>query len=130
MVHCISRWRMPRAIPGALGRAITGALLAAALTAHAQPTARATRPDPLDPKAGVPTLTYESSFSQYRRLGEPKPIPWREANDAVARIGGWRAYAREAQQPEPASVAKPSEPVGRSETAKPQPHGDGGQKAP
>ena len=26
------------------------------------------------------------------------PLAWREANDAVERIGGWRAYAREAQR--------------------------------
>jgi hypothetical protein len=25
---------------------------------------------------------------------------WREANDTVNRIGGWRAYAREAKPPE------------------------------
>ena len=62
--------------------------------------APAVRPDPLDAKAGVPALTYRSSFSLYRGLGDDKPVSWREANDAVARIGGWRVYAREAQQPE------------------------------
>jgi hypothetical protein len=73
----------------------------AALAAQAQPAAKATRPDPLDPRASVPTLTYESSFLQYRRLGDENPVAWREANDTVARIGGWRVYAREAQQPDP-----------------------------
>ncbi|MBC7378421.1 MAG: hypothetical protein H7346_13450 [Burkholderiaceae bacterium] len=50
-------------------------------------------------------LSYESSFAQYRRLGDEKPVSWRDANDTVARIGGWRVYAREAQQPDPAPAA-------------------------
>ena len=64
------------------------------------------RPDPLDPKAQVPSVRYESAFAQFRSIGDAKPVAWREANDAVARIGGWRVYAREAQQPDPAAGAK------------------------
>ena len=41
----------------------------------------------------------------YRRLGEDKRIDWKEANETVNRIGGWRAYAREAQQPDSAASA-------------------------
>lgn len=89
------------------------ALSAAALTAQAQPAVllatEAAKPDPLDPKASVPTLIYESSLSRYRRVDDGKPVSWREANDTVARIGGWRVYAREAQQPDPAPSAKPAE---------------------
>ena len=105
--------------------------LAAALAAHAQSAAPAARPDPLDPKAGMATLSYESSFARYRRLGETQSVPWREANDAVARIGGWRAYAREAQQPDAVGVATPSQtPAGSAAkpsqppapAAKPVPH--------
>jgi hypothetical protein len=36
---------------------------------------------------------------------------WREANDTVNRIGGWRAYAREAKQPQsppPATTGTPA----------------------
>jgi hypothetical protein len=68
------------------------------------------RPDPLDPKAQVPSVRYESAFAKFRRIGDDKPVAWREANDAVARIGGWRVYAREAQQPEPAAAAKQAAP--------------------
>jgi hypothetical protein len=118
MVHSISHGRTPRATPRAFAgaMAITGAGLVAALAAHAQPAARAARPDPLDPKAGVPMVSYESSFARYRRMGETQPIPWREANDAVARIGGWRAYAREAQQPDAAGAATPSQTPGPAAT--------------
>lgn len=91
----------------------------AALTAHAEPTARASQPDPLDPKASVPSLTYESSFKLYRRLGDEQPVSWREANDTVNRIGGWRVYAREAQQPEPAPAAKLTPPMPASKLPEP-----------
>ena len=95
------------------------------------------RPDPLDAKASVPALSYRSSFSRYRGLGEDKPVSWREANDAVARIGGWRVYAREAQQPEPTpsgadAAASPKSGVTGVDTTKPMPMppGHGGHKSP
>lgn len=87
-------------------------LLTMLLAAQAQAQSPTTpRPDPLDPKAQVPALRYESSFEQFRRAGDDKPLAWREANDAVARIGGWRVYAREAQQPAPAAANKPAAPA-------------------
>jgi hypothetical protein len=127
---------MPRAVQSAL---LTAWLLATLTAAQAQPAANAARPDPLDPKAGVPTLRYESSFAPYRRLGEEKPVSWRDANDTVTRIGGWRVYAREAQQPDPASMTAPvsapaAEPADTAPAAKPMPMpmpaGHGGHKTP
>lgn len=82
------------------------ALLAAASIVQAQGTpARTERADPLDAQVRVPVATHSSALSSYRRLGDDKRIDWKEANAAVNRIGGWRAYAREAQQPEPAPTA-------------------------
>lgn len=52
--------------------------------------------DPADATAPVPQLIYQSPFTDYRVLGEDKKIPWQDANDKVGKIGGWRAYAREA----------------------------------
>lgn len=124
---------VPSRSPATLLLASLFVSLFATLTAQAQPAGPAARPDPLDPRAGVPALSYESSFSQYRRLGDDKPISWREANDTVARIGGWRVYAREAQQPDPAPGAKPKDatPAARpNEPAKPMPAGHGGHKTP
>ena len=103
-------------------------------SAHPAPTVR---PDPLDAKASVPALTYRSSLAHYRGFSDDKPLSWREANDAVARIGGWRVYAREAQQPEATPTGKdaatspkpgaagtsPSQPM-------PMPPGHGGHKSP
>ena len=84
----------------------------------------AARPDPLDAQASVPALSYRPPLAQYRRLGDEQALSWREANDTVIRIGGWRAYAREAQQPDAAPAAKPSDP------AKTMPAGHGGHKMP
>jgi hypothetical protein len=106
MVKTPMHRRSPCALPGLLFTM----LLAAQAQAQAQSPATP-RLDPLDPKAQVPSLRYESSFAQFRRIGDDKPVAWREANDAVARIGGWRVYAREAQQPEPVGADKPAVPA-------------------
>ncbi len=130
MVHSFSvsmgLWQLPgtRCASGAARAVLPAVLSFAALAAHAQPAAGASKPDPLDPKASVPALAYRSSFAQYRRLVDEKPISWREANDTVTRIGGWRVYAREAQQADPAPAAMPPE------TAKPLPAAHGGHKTP
>jgi hypothetical protein len=85
--------------------AVTATLLPCA-AAWAQATATPSRPDPADAKAATPALQHRSAFAGYRRLGaESPPLVWREANDTVERIGGWRAYAREAQAPGPAAPA-------------------------
>ena len=91
---------------------IPAALCAAAFAAAAQPAAPARKPDPLDSGAAVPAPVYESAFKHYRRWTDTSAVPWREANDLAERIGGWRAYAREAQQPETTSAA-PSAPAGQ-----------------
>lgn len=78
------------------------------------------------PTASVPVapsaanaLRYESVFARYKSYREEKTGSWRVANDTVERIGGWRAYAKEAQQPDSTTPAAP---------AKPDPHaGHGAQ---
>lgn len=79
--------------------------LVLACTAHAQPKAPPGPPDPLDPKAQVPAAAYTSPFTGYRPAGNPQVGSWKDANDTVTRIGGWRAYAREASQPDAAASA-------------------------
>jgi hypothetical protein len=71
-----------------------------ALPSRPAPVASA---DPLNPQAQVPAAVYVSPLSTYRRLGEDKRVPWTQANETVNRIGGWRSYAREAQQPDTAA---------------------------
>jgi len=95
---------------------VRAALCSSAWAAQAQGAgsskAPAARPDPLDAKASVPALTFSSPLSRFRGLDDDKPVDWRKANDAVARIGGWRVYAREAQQPEPGPQPMPPDHAG------------------
>lgn len=71
---------------------------------RATATAGAASPssDPLSPRAAVPVPLHRSALAGYRPLGDRNAAAaptWRAANDRVGRIGGWRAYLREAQQP-------------------------------
>jgi hypothetical protein len=130
MSETLLRWLVRAAL-------CTSAFAAQAQGAGSPTAAQATRSDPLDAKASVPSLTYRSSFSRYRGLSDDKPVGWREANDAVARIGGWRVYAREAQQPEatPTGTNVPTSPKpGGASTGTPEPMpmppGHAGHKSP
>lgn len=76
--------------------------------------------DPLDAQAQVPRLTHESSLARYRRMSNEAVGSWREANDNVGRIGGWRTYLREAQQPDaPASAAGAGKPTAADKAERP-----------
>ena len=91
--------------------------------AHAQSTPRPAVPsNPLDAGASVPPLAYRSALGSYRRIGDDKPVPWREANETVGRIGGWRAYAREAAEAaEPAAAVASPPSSAASAAARPAP---------
>lgn len=88
--------------------ALAAALLLATAMATAQTAGGSGKPDPLNPRAEVPALRHDSALATYRGLGEAKSLGWKAANDAAQRIGGWRAYAREAAAP--ASAASPTQP--------------------
>lgn len=50
--------------------------------------------------AGAPSpqaaSTYRSAFDGYRRFTDEPVKSWKDANDNVGRIGGWKTYAKEA----------------------------------
>lgn len=46
-------------------------------------------------------LEYTSPLHTYQGYKEQPVQPWREANDRVGQIGGWRTYAKEAQAAAP-----------------------------
>jgi hypothetical protein len=103
------------------------ALILGTCAAVAQPVR--VRADPLDAAAAVPPVRHQSALKTYRRFDDAPPVPWREANDTVERIGGWRSYAREASQP-PAAASAPHSapapapaPAPRAEPARPSGHG-------
>lgn len=58
---------------------------------------------PLDSsKASPPTrLQYTSNLSTYQGYADEPVQSWREANDRVERIGGWKAYAKETKAGKP-----------------------------
>jgi len=71
--------------------------LLAALTLPAQAQSNSLHPSQSNPSAqvAVPPLQYSSPLRQYQAYAPQSPADWREANDTVARIGGWQAYAAE-----------------------------------
>lgn len=75
-------------------------LLLAALAAGNAVGKEEKRPDPADPKASVPASPHRSTFEGFRGLEEPKPVPWREANEEAARIGGHLGILRGQAKPE------------------------------
>lgn len=97
--------------------AMTALLAGLSGAAAAQPAA-----DPADAKAKVPTVAYESPFAGYRKHAETAVAPWRGVNDEVGRIGGWKAYAREAYEAAQAEAAKKAAPA----VAPPAMHQHGG----
>jgi len=60
-----------------------------------------------DQKSAAPTTSYRSVFDDYVAPSDDKLVSWRDANELVKSIGGWRVYARESQQSAPANAAPP-----------------------
>lgn len=76
-------------------------------TAAASSTPANARPHPADPKAQVPAALYASPLRAYQGFTEPAVAPWRDTNELVRQRGGWRAYAREAREPDAPGAAAP-----------------------
>jgi len=77
-----------------------GGLLLSVSLAHAQSNSGAVTTAPVNTASIASTFQYHSIFTQYQLFNEQSVLPWREANDTVGKIGGWRFYAREASQPD------------------------------
>ena len=86
---------------------------ATALAAAAQAQVPAGEAQPAAPAAAP---AYRSAFEGYRPFEAGAVQDWRQANETVRAIGGWRAYAREIQggaKPEgrtPEAPATPADP--------------------
>ncbi len=72
--------------------------------ATAQDSATASPPAaPAAPSAAMTqeaAAAYRSAMEAYQPYTDEKTVNWKESNDNAGRIGGWRAYAKEASQPE------------------------------
>ena len=90
------------------------------------------------PAKSKDALSFKSTFDHYKPYTDEKTASWRAANDEVGRIGGWRAYLKEANEPEPvdprddkALVNKPNSPATTSApppTRSNNPHAGHGRK--
>ena len=54
---------------------------------------------------------YRSALEGYQPYSENKMVPWKEANDTVGKIGGWRAYAEEAAEAKAPPTPAPGDAV-------------------
>jgi len=72
-----------------------------AVAAAAQSPAPAS-PGPVQTTPATP-LAYRSPLAGYQPFSAEGVISWKDANDRVGQIGGWRAYARESAPPAAAS---------------------------
>lgn len=79
---------------------LSAGLLLSASMAHAQPTFGAVTTAPKTITSEESSFQYQSAFTHYHSFNEQPVLPWRETNDTVGKIGGWRFYAREGQQPD------------------------------
>lgn len=75
-----------------------------ALPALAQPAGAASA----EPMGQERPLPYRSALDGYRPFADQTVGPWTESNATVGQIGGWRAYAREAQGGQAAPVNGPA----------------------
>ena len=86
------------------------------MAAHAQPAAP---PVPFPTTQPTPQpLAFQSALQGYQPYTDDKIVNWKAANDTTARIGGWRAYAKEASAPA-ATPAAAAAAVPATGTAKP-----------
>ncbi len=60
-------------------------------------------------------VSYTSPVADYQPFVDEKITSWKNANDKVGQIGGWRAYAKEAQQPDNTPIS----PTGTSPNVQP-----------
>ena len=62
---------------------------------HAQTAVPSTLPTL--PTSPASPASYPSAFADYKPFSDEPIGNWKAANDEVARIGGWREYAKQAQ---------------------------------
>ena len=63
------------------------------------------------------SITYNSALSNYRPLDGSEKSGWKQSNDTVGKIGGWRTYANEAYQANKKMAEEAMSEVETTETA-------------
>lgn len=83
---------------------LAGVLLSSGLSnawGQAGPGISSSGADPADGAFPVARVVHRSTFAGYRGFAEQEIEDWRESNDKVLRIGGWRSYAQESRDSKP-----------------------------
>jgi hypothetical protein len=62
------------------------------------------------PQGGGDGFVRSTPIENYKPFSDEPLIPWKDANDNVGRIGGWREYAREARPATAPSSAPATQP--------------------
>lgn len=96
----------------------------------AQPQRPPQPADPTQAQADTPALAYRSALQTYRPWREQAPGNWRALNDEVTRIGGWRSYLREVNEPAATPAALPAATPALALPATPTGAGAGAPTAP
>ena len=127
--------RMRSLVAFGIGATMVFAGVAYAQHDHAMPvapqtlSASATTPSAPPIALGAPVpLRFESVLSRYKPMTDQKLGSWREANDTVTRIGGWRTYLKESQAPEVTESSVPVAPAKPAAPPTPNPHAGHGAK--
>ena len=68
-------------------------------TSLAAPASQSAAPSPALKVDNAPA-PYRSAMQGYKPYTDEKTVDWKQANDITGKIGGWREYAKEAQQPD------------------------------
>jgi len=77
---------------------------------HAQNTPGAVTTAPGAITSVASPFQYHSIFTPYQQFIEQQVLPWKDSNDTVGKIGGWRFYAREASQSDAADTSTEPKP--------------------
>jgi hypothetical protein len=67
-------------------------------------------------RSAMASVEFRSVFDRYQSFRDEKIGSWRDANDTVTRVGGWREYLKEAQRPDTSAP-----PVSATESSQPGP---------
>ena len=92
---------------------VTRFLIGLKLSATLAATCFAQMPAPGSSPTKPSTNPVRSAFDGYRAYNDNAVSNWKAANENVARIGGWREYARQAQSEEatpPRAAAQEAQP--------------------
>ena len=92
-------------------------LIALTSSATLAATCFAQTPAPGNAAATSGAAPVRSAFEGYRAYNDEALSNWKAANENVARIGGWREYARQAQSeetPTPRAAAPEAKPIAKA----------------